>query len=208
MNLYVTRMCVVASFVLLVNGLSFAPAKESNSIQQVHNCADDCYDNLCCGTTGGCTKGCDSGCSEGIFHEPCRGKTCEATFEKEKVEKHCWKVECQEICVPKVVCPWQEGGSGLTLFSWLKKSKNPNCGNSWGCADGCCDQGCCVDDCCNSCCCKPRCGKVIVVRDLKKEKYECEECVCKWDIRRLPPCTDCCDCGCDPSCGCGPRCGD
>jgi hypothetical protein len=131
-----------------------------------------------------------------------------ATVEKEKVEKHCWCTETKKICVPKVVCPWSKGGSGLTLFSFLK-NRGGCCGDAY-CSDacGCCNNGCCGNGCG---CMKPRCGKVICVRDLKKKTYECEKCVCKWEIRRLPACcgqgccrrSGCNDCECADCCGCG-----
>lgn len=168
---------------------------------EVGCCEETCSDPSCCapecGDTGCCDCCGESGCC-------CGRDVCVATVEKEKVEKHCWKVECEKICVPKVVCPWGEGGSGLTLFSWMKKkSCNSKCGDAC-CSDACCDcgKGCCNGGC-DCCCVKPRCGKVKCVRDIKKEKYECEECVCKWEVRRLP----CCDCGgCAGACDCGSTC--
>lgn len=160
-----------------------------------------CFD---CDSTIGCGDEClvgDGCCSCG---QGCR-KTCVATVERVTVEKHCWKTEAKEVCVPRVVLPWQEGGSGLTLFDCLK-----GCGKGGMCGDTCCGDTCCADGCCGAgcCCLRPRCGRVITVCDLKKEKYECEECVCKWEIRRLPPCCNgCCGSGygapdcCDPACG-------
>lgn len=162
----------------------------------------------CCDAAGDCGSCCDSGCCD----DACCGRDCcVATVEKVKVEKHCWCTETKKVCVPKVVCPWGEGGSGLTIFNFLRKSKNCGdacCGDAC-CGDACCDSGCCDGGCCGAgCgCLKPRCGKVICVKDLVKKKYECEECVCKWEVRRLPPCVDCCDSCCEGSpsdacCGC------
>lgn len=171
-------------------------------------CEPDCACESSYG--GGCDQdfGCGSSCGNGC----CCREVCVASVEKEKVEKHCWKVECDKICIPKVVCPWGEGGSGLTLFSWMKKQCGSTCCGDACCGDACCDTACCCGSCCNGSCCsggcclKPRCGKVRCVRDLKKETYECDKCVCKWEIKRLPPCCGdgCCGCGC--GCGCGDPC--
>lgn len=173
-------------------------AQEASDIQQV----DHCYEPACACDIG-CCDPCNSGACDNDYCGDCCRKCCVATVEKEKIEKHCWKLEPKEICVPKVVLPWQEGGSGLTIFNCLKKCSKSNCCGEIDCCDSCSGDSCC--------CMKPRCGKVITVCDLKKEKYEVEECVCKWSIRRLPPCCDngcrgCCDGGCCDSC-CDPSCG-
>lgn len=179
-------------------------------------CEPNCACEPSCGCETGCCEpscGCEAGCGDCCGCDCCCREVCVASVEKEKVEKHCWKVECDKICIPKVVCPWGEGGSGLTLFSWMKKKGcNSGCGDAC-CADvcgtGCCSRGCCSSGCCNGCCPKPRCGKVRCVRDIKKETYECDTCVCKWEIKRLPPCCGdgCCgDACCGESCGCGSDC--
>ncbi|MDC0935402.1 hypothetical protein OAS39_03870 [Pirellulales bacterium] len=47
---------------------------------------------------------------------------------------------------------------------------------------------------------------MICVRDLKKDKYECDECVYKWDIQSA---RRCCNGGCCNGGGCkGGGCGD
>ncbi|MCA9239771.1 MAG: hypothetical protein KDA37_06215 [Planctomycetales bacterium] len=123
-----------------------------------------------------------------------------------------------KICVPKVVCPWAKGGCGLTIFNFLKHKKHADCCSTC-CGDACCNDACGCGDCCsNGGCCgggrgcwKPCCGKVKCVRDIEKKTYECEECVCKWEVRRLPPCCgcgDCCGSGCCDACGCGGGCGE
>lgn len=170
-----------------------------------------------------------AGCGEGCCADECGTACCERNGcdeaclfrpEVEQEERHCWCTESKEICIPKVVCPWKKGGSGLTLFSWMKKSKK---GSS--CCDiaTCCETACCCDtpcsaDCkknacgCDPCACAlPRCGKIKRVCDLRKEKYEVD--VCKWkqdeEACGLGCCgTNCCDeaCGCEPSCGCDTGC--
>ncbi len=79
------------------------------------NCAAE--PSCCCEPSCGCKAG--SSCGKDCCG--CCRDYCVATVEKEKVEKHCWCTETKKICVPKVVCPWSKGGSGLTLFSFLKK---------------------------------------------------------------------------------------
>jgi hypothetical protein len=34
---------------------------------------------------------------------------CKLEVEKELEKKHCWKVECETICIPPVRFPWQRG---------------------------------------------------------------------------------------------------
>lgn len=202
MNSVVRAKTVLSIFSIALLITLRAPANEIDpQIEPVHHC---CADTCDCGE--GC---CDSSCRNTRSNccGACCRKVCVATVEKEKVEKHCWNTEAKDICIPKVVLPWQAGGSRLTLFSCLQ-----NCSGCGGCADTCCGDDCCSNKCCgNGCCVKPRCGRVITVCDLKKEKYECEECVCKWDIRRLPPCCKnggsrgcsgrgCCGDVCEPGC--------
>ena len=37
----------------------------------------------------------------------CASKVCVAVPETVKEKRHCWKVECKEICIPKFRWPWQ-----------------------------------------------------------------------------------------------------
>lgn len=163
---------------------------------------------------GGCADDCclQDGCSDG-----CCEKTCVLKPEVVQEEKHCWCTESKEICIPKVVCPWDKGGSGLTLFSWLKKGKKgSSCCDTTGCCDpygqGCCDQPCSADckkdPCgCDPCACAlPRCGKIKRVCDLRKEKYEVD--VCKWQQDKDACGMGCCGngCCCEPSCGAATGC--
>lgn len=127
---------------------------------------------------------------------------CVGGPERVTEEKHCWCVECEEICVPRVRCPWEPGGSPLTCFKWLHRACGAGgccdtCGDT--CCDTCCDEGCCGGCGCQPCGCQP-CGKVKCVRDLSKKTYEVEACEWKYEIRRLPPCC-CSSCGAS-SCGC------
>lgn len=164
-----------------------------------YSCCDEDYRSECCGRDG-CLVA-NMRCRE------CCGKVCQSTIEEVTEEKSCWKIECEEICVPRVVCPWAEGGSGLTLFSCLKKRGcSANCGDTCGdCCDSCCGNGCCGKGGCNA----PRCGDVRCVRVLDSEDYEVTKCKCNWDIkegcyRYGPGCGSDCGCGeCGDACGCG-----
>ena len=119
-------------------------------------------------------------------------KYCVASVEKKTVEKHCWNTKTEDICIPKVILPWQKGGSGLTLFSLFRKcgANGKNAGCDTGCASGCaggCDSGCC--DSTSGCCLNPCAAKVITVCDLEKEKYETKKCVPKFEVKDA----GCCD---------------
>lgn len=191
-----------------LGGAACAEPPSTDEVASVSQAACLIADAPCeCGDGCGCGD-CCRGCCCGNRGREC----CVASVEKVKIEKHCWCVKKEKICVPKVVCPWAEGGCGLTCFNFLRKSNGcHNCGDVC-CSDACCNAG---GDCnaggrlCGrqGCCYKPRCGKVKCVRDIEKKTYECEECVCKWEVRRLPPCCGCGDC-CDDCCDClAPPCG-
>lgn len=175
------------------------------------SCGLSCCGESCCDAPCGCSGGyscCDKDyrsdcCGHGgplcnVRVHDCGGKVCMSKVEEVTEERSCWKIECEEICVPRVVCPWGEGGSGLTLFNCFKKHHGcgGNCGDAC-CADACgCGHGCLKG--CNgmNCCMTPRCGDVRCVRVLDSEDYECTGCECVWDIKE----------GCyryGPSCGHG-----
>ena len=98
---------------------------------------------------------------------------CEVTIEEEKVKKHCYEVEHEQVCIPKVRIPWHR----FTLHKCHCKGKC-TCGKR--CHQPCLDLPCCF--------------KVRTIRVLKKEEYECKVCKCKF----TPVCVDC---GCDAGCG-------
>ena len=109
-----------------------------------------------------------SGCCDTCVPQPCY--ECCPEFKTETVTKHCWEIECERICVPRVRCPFKK----LFSFGGCK-----SCGGCGGCTEGCCEQVCC-------------CADVRVVRRLVKKEYECEECVVEWHVACKPPCcTDC-----------------
>ncbi len=107
---------------------------------------------------------------------------CVLKAECGKEEKSCWEVECEEICIPCVVFPWQ-------------KSKAKHTGHgSESCAVGC--SGCSTVN--NG-------ARVKTVRKLKKKTYECPQCKYEWspDGKGNGCCSagcctgDCCETGCD-----------
>ena len=120
----------------------------------------------------------------------CGGPRCVGKAEWVDVEEHCWKIECEDICVPAVRFPWEHGGNKLTLFSLFRCKKS--CGKS-GCTDVSCDGGCsaaptcgCAGPC-QGCadCVPPKCGFIVKVRDLKKETYETK--ACEYSIELVDP---------------------
>lgn len=107
-------------------------------------CNDGCSD--CCVTCPQCSTSC---------------KTCKLKVEEGEESKSCWKVECKEICVPRIVWPWQKtccnphannGACVKTVKVLVKHSyKCPTCEYSWSPEDGCSGDGCCSDGGCNGC---------------------------------------------------------
>ncbi len=98
---------------------------------------------------------------------------CVLKAECGKEEKSCWEVECEEICIPCVVLPWQK---------WLAKHHGK--GSCQSCTSGC-----------NACSTVNNGARVKTVRKLKKKTYECPKCKYKWE----PACGGnggCCDSGC------------
>ena len=102
---------------------------------------------------------------------------CVATIEEATIEKHCYEVEREQICIPKVRIPW------CCLLNSCKRKA------------ACCDKANCSET---------RCGTMRTVRVLKKETYECPACECKWTpVCSGRTCRDCasgCDSGCVSGC--------
>ena len=144
---------------------------------------------------------CDNGCSA-CYSAP----KCVGSAELVDVEKNCWNVECEDICVPAVRFPWECGGNKLTLFSLFKKKYRKGCGYA-ACTDAGCDGGCSSAGCCDGSgcsagckvCVPPKCGFVRNVAVLRKEKYTSQECEYSLEIQDNG--------GCRGSYGCdGPGC--
>lgn len=81
----------------------------------------------------------------------CDNKVCVPTPETKKVKKHCWDVECEDICIPAIRWPWQSSCSPpscgkVKTVKVLKKVEYEceECGYTWdiktvGCS---CHGGC------------------------------------------------------------------
>jgi hypothetical protein len=118
--------------------------------------------------------GCDS-CNDGCSTVCCPSCDCVCKLKAEMVDadKHCWKVECKKICVPKFVFPWKKSccdpcahnGAWTREINILKKHSYtcPKCEYSWSPKDDTCDS----DKCCNSCAscsggCDSCCAEAII----------------------------------------------
>ncbi|MFC1759530.1 hypothetical protein ACFL2H_12315 [Planctomycetota bacterium] len=123
----------------------------------------------CAGCDDGCAKCCDASecCNDGCCQEVCCPE-CQLKVDQVDIDKHCWKVECKKICVPRFVFPWQKtccdpcanNGACTREVLVLKKHKYKckGCEYSWtptdptcDCDKGCCDGGCATASCCDSC---------------------------------------------------------
>ena len=121
---------------------------------------------------GGYGGGCDDGCC--LTCPQCNG-CCDLKSEKVDEDKHCWKVECKPICIPRIVFPWQKP---------LRGGRHGN-----GYCDSCTGGACCGDGCCNEC--RSHNGAhVKIIKVLKKHTYTCPTCKYSW----TPP--ECCGDGC------------
>jgi hypothetical protein len=108
----------------------------------------------------------------------CGEKVCRVEAKTKTVKKHCYKVECKEICIPKLkFCwPWQKGAKASC------GSASGECTSDCTSSSACTDPGCADGNCksCSTCQDAARCGKVKTVRVLKKVDYECKECGYEW----------------------------
>lgn len=111
-------------------------------------------------------------CAQLRAGEPC-GKVCQGTIEEVSEKKSRWNVGCKEICVPRVVCPWAEGGTGITTFNFMKNTVSSGGYNEPECFENL------PTDCIY--CEAPRCGDVRCVRTLEREPYESRRSVAVWD---------------------------
>ncbi len=115
----------------------------------------------------------------------CHQGCCNLDVSEGKVKKHYWTIETEQVCIPKVVLPWQNRS--------LKRLGSCGCDKKGcgGCADGSCTSayssgGCgkagCAGGCGSGKCKRPNHngGRVITVRKMKKHSYECPVCEYKW----------------------------
>jgi hypothetical protein len=117
--------------------------------------------------------------------------TCKLEAERVDVDKKCFEVECEVICIPRVVFPWQTGKGCFSLFGHKKK----------GCSscDACDGRGC---DVCSACV-----HNGAVTRKVKILKSgtrpDCPVCEYTWSAEKKGCVTGCCRQPCNaPACGC------
>ena len=122
----------------------------------------------------------------GVCCFACPDCRCKLDAEEVEVEKSCFEVECETICVPKVVFPWQTGkGFCFGLFAG-KKGACDSCDACDG--HGCSDCTACVNN-----------GAVLrKVKVLKTKKYKCPACEYTWSAEESV--MGCCDDGCCDGC--------
>jgi len=79
----------------------------------------------------------------------CGHKVCQPITETVKEKKHCWDVECKDICIPKAKWPWESccepKCARVKTIKVLKKVEYEceKCGTKWevigcGCQPGSC----------------------------------------------------------------------
>lgn len=148
-------------------------------------------------------EGCCSSC------EPAR-LCCQNEVKTVTVKKHCYEVECEDICIPPVTLP--------KCSLWGNKC----CDRSDCCSDGCgCGTEGCQDSCGESCgpkspgwlqklCSTLTACRIRQVNRMKKKEYEVEECVCEWSVVCLPNsgCAKGCADDCGPPASCCAPCGE
>lgn len=142
-----------------------------------------------------------AGCGHHTKHHCCPkcNHTCKLEAKEVEVEKKCYEIECETICVPRVVFPWQTGD--CHWFPWgKKKSHLAPCDSCHACGGGGCKA------CTN---CVHNGAKVRSIKLLKTKSYKCPECEYSWSVEDAPRCgcgdsgccgnADCCDASCDSS---------
>lgn len=115
-------------------------------------------------------------------------QTCCELNVKEVIEsKHGWDVECEDVCVPRIVFPWQK--------HHLRCCKTGKCAGARACTGECCGRGCGGNA---GGICKPihNGARVVSVRKLRKLSFECPACKYEWTPK------DKARNGCDGSCQC------
>jgi hypothetical protein len=113
---------------------------------------------------------------------------CQLEAEMGDVEKKCFEVETEVICIPRVVFPWQVG---KRCFPFCKKNERSSC-------DSCNGRGCSN--------CVHNGAKTRKIKILKSRKYQCPQCEYAWSTVEKPcgsSCgpAGCCDSGCDSGLG-------
>lgn len=88
----------------------------------------------------------------------CPDKACHVEPKLEKKKKHCWEIECVDICIPSICFPWTKKkecrtgcmeprcGRVITVHRLKKKEYEcDKCGYEWKMEDcpTCCPRPCC-----------------------------------------------------------------
>jgi hypothetical protein len=109
-------------------------------------------------------------------------------------EKECFEIECEQICVPRVVFPWQK----------RRAQRNGSaCGSCTSSCDACAKSRDSSGNGCGACSCVNNGARVKTVKKLKKKSYKCPTCEYEWELACGAGCgegccaDDCCDSGCD-----------
>jgi hypothetical protein len=163
-----------ASAALLLAAISIVPVHAGELADQSASCSH--------GTAGNAQDVCCMGCTRAV-----------AIPESKVVEekKTCRVVKCDQVVVPAITLPWEQGGSPLTLFNCLRHltaSHSGNCpGSQCGGAIGDCAE--CAG--CQECAPPTRCGTVRCVSVLDKDEYEASKCETTWKIGHVPCCGNC-----------------
>jgi hypothetical protein len=90
--------------------------------------------------------------------------SCQLEVVSEKEEKSCWQVECDQVCVPRVVFPWQTGKTHSQCRAGCYDSRS----NSGG-----------------PCTCFNNGAWVRTIKKLKKHSYECPACKYEWTTKTV-----------------------
>jgi hypothetical protein len=164
--------------------MTWVPLAANCARSQAESSVDSCAADVgCCDQAD--AANCPCACSRAV---------CCPTTKQVEEKKSCRTVKCEQVAVPAITLPWEQGGSPLTLFNCLRHftsshAEHPQC--------ACTATVDCCDTCCSGidCCCTPqRCGTVRVVRVLGREKYDATKCETSWEIQCVAPC---CGCGGD-----------
>ena len=139
--------------------------------------AGGCLDGRCGSRRTVCCPQCD-----------CKCYSCKLESDVVDVEKKCFEVEEDVICVPNVVFPWQTGKKRCKFN--LRKLCGRDGGSSCDSCDSCGGVGCST--------CVHNGAKIRKIKKLKSKKYTCPECEYTWtpEEKEASPC-------CGGNCGCG-----
>lgn len=132
------------SFLMLAAVLAAGPATSAFAGSPLHHSRHGAH-----------RHGCAGACSECVSCPRCF--TCKLDVEAIEEGRSCWDVECEQICIPNVVFPWQKScdpcrvlhnGAKIKTIKVLKEREYtcPACEYTWTPEEvPCCASGCCRD---------------------------------------------------------------